>query len=146
MGARRRHRYVAVSADADQPDSETGAWPPGKAAGGRAPPNLSLAVGRGHGSVVVTVDGELAVSGCELLQGVLTDLIAGQGNLTVVVDLGKAVVERDALMVFVDAARQARRHGTKFLLKGAPPETDEAMRSGGFDDMVEVLPRQSSGG
>lgn len=88
---------------------------------------------------MVTVDGELTLSGCELLQGVLTDLIAGQGNLTVAVDLGKAVVEPEALMVFVDAARQARQRGAKFLLKEPPSDTYEALRSSGFDGMVEVL-------
>lgn len=96
--------------------------------------------------MVVTVEGELNLAGCQLLENVLTDLIEGQGNLTVAVDLGKAIVEPDALMVFIDAARQARRLGTKFVLQEAPTDTHEALRSGGFADLVEVLPRRASGG
>jgi anti-anti-sigma factor len=103
-------------------------------------------VGRGLGTVVVTVEGELDLAGCQLLESVLTDLIEGQGNLTVAVDLSKAIVEPEALMVFVDAAHQARRVGTKFVLKEPPTETHEALRSGGFDDLVEVLPRRALGG
>jgi anti-anti-sigma factor len=95
--------------------------------------------------VVVTVDGELIPSECERLQNVLTDLIDGQGNRTVVVDLGKAVVEPEALAVFVDAARQARRRGTRFVLNEPPPDTHEALQSGGFDDLLEVRPRRASG-
>jgi len=105
-------------------------------------PNLSLVVGRGLGTVVVTVKGELDLAGCELLQGVLTDLIEGQGNLTVAVDLGRAMVEPEAVMVFIDAARQAHRRGTKFILKEPPTDTHQALQSGGFDELVEVLPRR----
>jgi anti-anti-sigma regulatory factor len=135
-----------VSPDTGPPDPETGAWPPDNAAPGPPPPNLSLVVGRDLGTVVVTVGGELASSGCELLQGVLTDLIEGQGNLTVAVDVGKATVEPDALVVFIDAARRARRHGARFVVKEPPTDTLEALQSRGFDDLVEVLPRRASSG
>jgi anti-anti-sigma factor len=109
-------------------------------------PNLSLVVGRALGTVVVTLEGELNLAGCEVLENVLTDLIEGQGNLTVAVDLSKAIVEPEALMVFIDTARQARRVGTTFVLKEPPTDTHEALRSGGFDDLVEILPRRALGG
>ena len=104
--------------------------------------NLSVAIGRGQGSVVVTVEGELDLAGCRMLQGVLTDLIEGQGNLTVAVDLGNAIVEPVALVVFIEAARQARRLGTKFILKEPPTETHEALESEGFAEQIEMLPRR----
>lgn len=135
-----------MSPDTGRPDPETGAWPRDNAASGPPPPNLSLVVGRDVGTVVVTVGGELAPSGCELLQGVLTDLIEGQGNLTVAVDVGNAIVEPDALVVFIDAARRARRHGARFVVKEPPTDIREALQSGGFDDLVEVLPRRASSG
>lgn len=50
-----------------------------------------------------------------------------------------------ALMVFIDAARQARRLGTKLVLKEPPTDTHEALLSGGFDDLVEVLLRRALG-
>jgi anti-anti-sigma factor len=119
------------------------AWPPGAAPTDL--PNLALAVGRGHGSVVVTVEGELDVAGSRLLEGVLTDLIEGQGNLTVAVDLGNAIVEPLALVVFIEAARQARRLGTKFILKGPPSETHKALESEGYGEQIEMLPRRAPG-
>lgn len=107
-------------------------------------PNLSVVVGRGLGTVVVTVEGEVTLASCQLLEGVLTDLIEGQGNLTVAVDLGKAIVEPEALMVFIQAARQARRRGTRFILREPPAEAHEALRSGAFEDPMEVVPRRAS--
>jgi anti-anti-sigma factor len=134
-----------VSPDARRPGSNAGGWPPAISDAGPAS-NVSLVVGRGLGTVVVTVEGELDLAGCQLLENVLTDLIEGQGNLTVAVDLSKAIVEPEALMVFIDAARQARRLGSRFVLKEPPTHTHEALQSGGFDDLVEVLPRRASGG
>jgi anti-anti-sigma regulatory factor len=131
---------ACVSADAGRP--EPGPWPPGLGEVPPFTPDLSLVVGRGLGTVVVTVDGDLNLAGSELLEGLLTDLIEGQGNSTVAVDLGRATVEPEAVTVLVDAARQARRRGTKFILKEPPAETHEALQSGEFADLVEVLPRR----
>ena len=125
--------------------SDDGGWPPGIS---DAPitPNLSLVVGRGLGTVVVTVDGELDLPGCELLRGVLSDLIEGQGNLAVAVDLRRAVAEPNALNMFIEAALQARRQGTKFILKEPPTDTHEGLQSAGFADLIDILPRRASGG
>jgi len=109
-------------------------------------PDLSLVVGRGIGTVVVTGGGKLNLAGCELLENVLLDLIEGQGNLTVAVDLGQAIVEPEALMVFITAARTARRRGTRFILQEPPADAHEALLSEGHGDLVEVLPRRMSGG
>jgi len=114
-----------------RPVPDAGAWPPDVAGDDRLTPNLSLVVGRGQGMVEVTVGGELDLAGCELLQGVLTDLIEGQGNLTVAVDLGRAIVEPEALIVFIEAARQALRRGTKFILKEPRTAADEELRHAG---------------
>jgi anti-anti-sigma regulatory factor len=95
--------------------------------------------------VVVTVEGELDLVGCRQLEGVLTDLIQGQGNLTVAVDLGKAVVEPVAVVVFIEAARQARRLGTKFILREPPSETHDALESEGYGEQIEMLPRRAPG-
>lgn len=126
--------------------SHEGVWPlsMGYAVPGSA--NLSLVVGRGLGTVVVTVDGELDVPGCERLRGVLSDLIEGQGNRAVAVDLTKAIVEPNALDVFIEAAHQSRRQGTKFILNEPPTDTQEALHSAGFDNLIDILPRRPSGG
>jgi anti-anti-sigma factor len=126
--------------------SDDGGWPPGIGDAVPGSANLSLVVGRCLGTVVVTVDGELDVPGCERLRGVLSDLIEGQGNRAVAVDLTKAIVEPNALDVFIEAAHQSRRQGTKFILKEPPTDTHEALHSAGFGDLIDVLPRRPSGG
>jgi hypothetical protein len=96
--------------------------------------------------VVVTVHGEIEPLGCELLEGVLmTDLIDGQGNLLVAVDLAQAVVEPEAMAVFTAAAQRARRRGTKFALDEPPTGTRTALRSAGLADFVEVRTGRASG-
>lgn len=108
-------------------------------------PDVSLVVGRALGTVVVTVDGQLDLPGCLLLERLLADLIDGQGNLAVAVDLGRAIVEPGALGVFVESARRAQLHGTKFILNQPPPGTHEALEAAGHADLVEVLPRPAGG-
>lgn len=119
--------------------------PAGLIRGGRDTPAVSLAVGRAPGTVVVTVDGALDLEGSELLARVLTDLIEGQGNLAVAVDLGKAVVDPTAVRVFAEAATRASKRGTRFILEKPPVETHEALQAGGYGDLVEVLPRLEAG-
>jgi anti-anti-sigma regulatory factor len=104
-------------------------------------PDLSLVVGRALGTVVVTVDGRLDLPGCQLLERLLADLIEGQGNLAVAVDLVRAIVEPGALAVLVESARRAQLHGTKFILNQPPAGTHEALKAAGHADLVEVLPR-----
>lgn len=130
---------------ADQPRSVPEAWP--GASGGRGPltPNLSLVVGRALGTVVVTVDGELNLESCQLLESLLSDLIEGQGNLAVAVDLTRATIEPEAVSLFVEAARRAGRHGTKLVLKALPADAHDALRSGGLSDLVEILPGRERG-
>lgn len=93
--------------------------------------------------MVVTVEGDLDRAGYPLLEGVLTDLIEGQGNLTVAVDLGKATVDPVAMVVFIEAARQARRLGTKLILRELPIETHDALEREGYGEQIEVLPRRA---
>ena len=112
---------MSSGAERDLPDDET--WPPAGHDTGPAPNSLSVVVGRDLGTVVVTVDGPLDLLGCQLLESVLADLIEGQGNLTVAVDLGGAMVEPEALIVFITAARRAHRHGGKFILIEGPVTT-----------------------
>jgi anti-anti-sigma factor len=132
-----------VSPERDVSGSSSDEWPRGAAGRGPSAPNLSVVVGRGLGTVVVTVTGDLDLASCQLLGGVLTDLIDGQGNRTVAVDLKKTVVEPDALPVFITAARQARRRGTNFILKEPPAEAHQALQSEGYGDLIEVQPRRT---
>ncbi|MDQ6614497.1 MAG: hypothetical protein M3083_07070 [Actinomycetota bacterium] len=138
-----------MSAAGRRPDTVTGAdtgaeaGPSHLLGAARLPAGrLSVVVGRALGAVVVTVRGQLDLGGCELIESILTDLIEGQGNQTVAVDLGKAVVDPEAHRVFVAAARQAHHHGARFVLKEPPTETHNALQLGGSPDLMEILPRR----
>ena len=118
-----------------------GEGPPGRVRGDRAAPALSVAVGRAVGTVVVTVNGVLNVDSSELLARVLDDLIEGQGNLAVAVDLGKAIVDPEAVTVFAEAAQRASRRGARFILEKPPSEAHAALQARGYIDLVEIRPR-----
>ena len=102
-------------------------------------------VGRALGTVVVTVDGALNLESSELLARVLSDLIEGQGNLAVAVDLGKAIVDPEAVTVFAEAAERASERGATFILERPPIETHEALEDRGYGDLLEVRPRREAG-
>ena len=115
--------------------------PPGLHRGDRATPALSLAVGRALGTVVVTVAGVLNVDSSEFPARVLGDLIEGQGNLAVAVDLGKALVDPGPVAVFAEAAQRASRRGAKFILERPPIEAPAVLHARGYTDLVEIRPR-----
>jgi len=102
-------------------------------------------VGRALGTVVVTVDGALNLESSELLARVLSDLIEGQGNLAVAVDVGKAIVDVEVVTVFAEAAKRASERGAKFILEKPSIETHEALEARGYGDLVEVRPRPEAG-
>lgn len=69
---------------------------------------------RVRGTVVVTVHGEVDLEHWSRIDCLMRDLIDGQGNLDLVVDLWDiSHLERTAAPLIVDAARHARAHGGK---------------------------------
>lgn len=103
-----------------------------------------MAVGRALGTVVVTVHGELDLDGGELLGKLLADLIDGQGNRTVAVDLADATVAAGVLVVFVAAAQRARSLGARFLLTGTSAEVHDALQTFGLGHLIDIE-RQARG-
>ena len=104
---------------------------------GVAPQHFSIVIGRQLGTVVVTVHGDLDMTRAGHLGNILADLIDGQGNLSVVVDLHDATTsDPDSLLVFTDAAERARRRGGTVLLNEPPPTLGEALELRGLDRFV----------
>ena len=78
----------------------------------------SISVRRAQGRVVVSVQGELDGQRTAILEQVLSDLIDGQGNLDVLVDLrDAALADPVALDALRGAAEQARRRNAAFALR-----------------------------
>jgi anti-anti-sigma factor len=79
---------------------------------------LTYAVRRNHGAVVLTLHGALTACGAATVEAVLRDLIHGQGNLTIEVDLRDvSCIDPEAARVFSAAARWARGHGGCLTLR-----------------------------
>jgi len=100
-----------------------------------------VVVTRVLGTVVVAVEGKLGVAECEVLEAVLTDLIDGQGNLAVVIDIGATIVEPEALVVLRTAARRARDRGGKVTVNQPLTDTQRSLQSPEFAEFAETLPR-----
>jgi anti-anti-sigma factor len=85
--------------------------------------DYSFTVARRPGGVIVTVHGDLGLAGSIRIGAVLGDLIDGQGNLAVAVDLRQVTsVDSSALGVFTVAARLASRRGGQFSVVGPPQD------------------------
>lgn len=80
-------------------------------------PAFALSVTRTKGAVVVTACGRLDSAGGAVLDAVLVDLIEGQGNLRVIVDVHDMTVDDPLnLAVLVAAATSADRQGAALIL------------------------------
>jgi len=96
-------------------------------------PAGSLVVGRYMGTVIVTLHGELHRRASVYLAGVLRDLIDGQGNLAVVVDLADVDgIDRSGLDVLASAAASTAGRGGVLRLGGATGEVFDALSLAGM--------------
>jgi anti-anti-sigma regulatory factor len=95
-----------------------------------------IVIGRYQATVVVTVHGELDLPKAAHLSYVLADLIDGQGNLSLIVDLHDATAEAERVVVFVDAAERANRRGAAMRLSEPPALLHQALRQRGLDHLV----------
>ena len=78
----------------------------------------SISVRRAQGRVVVSVHGHVDGPRAAILEQVLSDLIEGQGNLDVLVDLRDAALAHPvALDALRGAAEQARRRNAAFAFR-----------------------------
>lgn len=98
----------------------------------------SIAVARSAGTVVVTVRGELDAETSQHLAGILADLIDGQGNMSVLVDLHAASArDPDCLWMLTEAAERAHRRGATMRLQVAPAGVTFALQLRGLDVFIE---------
>jgi anti-anti-sigma factor len=96
-------------------------------------PHFWLAITRALGTVVVTIHGRLDRTASRQLDGVLTDLIDGQGNLDVVADLWDVkAIEGDSLAVFESAVAGARSRGGRLRLARPPLGVRQLLESMGL--------------
>lgn len=95
-----------------------------------SPVDPPVSVAREQGVVVVTVHGAFDLARASRLGAVLGDLIDGQGNMNVSVDLSRAtVVDPAALGVLAAGDRLARHHGATLTVTGRPPGHSPRLRA-----------------
>jgi len=84
---------------------------------------FSLVFGRSLGRVVIEIGGSLDATTSGQLKHRLADLIEGQGNRQLVIDLRETtLVDSRGLAVMVDARKRIQRNAGSMVLSGASPD------------------------
>ncbi|MGH9164286.1 MAG: STAS domain-containing protein [Acidimicrobiales bacterium] len=90
------------------------------------------------GTVVVSLHGEIDGSGSSYLAVVLDDLIEGQGNRAVVVDLGDLRrLDPSAVEVLAVAAHRIGRRGGRLRLSNASADLAVVLTTAGLAGLVD---------
>lgn len=105
-------------------------------------PAYALAVSRAMGVVVVTAHGRMGASEAGVLRAVLVDLIEGQGNLKVVLDVRDVSgFDRLSLEVLVAAAAAAAQLGGQLTFADPSGASTRALEAVGLGDAI-ILARR----
>jgi anti-anti-sigma factor len=140
MSAAREWALRTAGSEPLQDDFASGSQGPDDRA---APARSGIVIGRYQRTVVVTVHGELDHPRAAQLNYVLADLIDGQGNLSLLVDLHDATTaDAERVSVFAEAAERLRRRGGAMTLSKPPVLLHEALRDGGLGHLVGTFLHQ----
>ena len=102
---------------------------------------LSVRFSRHAEAVVVHLDGELDVGTAAVLRLALADVIDGQGNLHVQLDLGAMVfIDSTGLSVLVGTLRRLRERGGDLKLANVRPQTLKVFDIVGFTRIFDIAP------
>lgn len=102
---------------------------------------FALTFGRAMGRVVVTVEGALDVNTAPEFGHRLLDLIEGQGNRQLVLELqGMTSIDRAGVAVLVDTLKRLQRNAGTLLLSGPPPHVVETLVALGVDRAFAISP------
>ncbi len=101
--------------------------------------SFSVTVGRSDGRVVVRVGGELDAYSSPQLRSTLLDLIDGQGNLALVIDLANLeFIDSTGLSVLMTAVRRSRAHGGDVVLRHPKASTMRLLRITAMDRVFAI--------
>jgi len=104
-------------------------------------PTFSLVFGRAFGAVVVDIHGALDGDTAGQLRDRLVDVIDGQGNRHLVMDLvGTTLVDATGMAVLLDAHKRIQRNAGTLVLSGASPGVLLALEGAGLDKILTLTP------
>ena len=97
-----------------------------------------IVVSRYQGTVVVSIHGDIDGPRAADVDYMLADLIDGQGNRSVIVDLRDATaMDPQWLSLFIDAVARAERRGATLKLKDAPAPLEAALKRQGLENSID---------
>lgn len=100
---------------------------------------IALAISRAMGVVVVTAHGHLGASDADALQAVLADLIEGQGNLKVVLDVHDVSgIDGSSLQALVGAVDAAAQLGGELTFADPNETSIKALVAVGLGDAITL--------
>lgn len=106
-------------------------------------PRPSPVIGRFRGTVVVTLHGDLDLAASVRLAGVFRDLIEGQDNVVVVVDLWDvARIRGPGVDVLASAGRRMEERGGDLRLARATGPAADALAAAGLARFLSARPEQ----
>lgn len=99
----------------------------------------AVSIARAQGTVVLTIEGPVDPSGAERLEHLLGDLIEGQGNQSIALDLRAAgQVDPSVLAMLAAVSDRVLRGGGLFVLRDPSAAVADGLDRAGLCDLVEV--------
>lgn len=106
-----------------------------------AVPDFSLGFSRALGWVVVDIHGALDARTAPHLKDRLVDVIDGQGNRQLVLELrGMTRIDATGFSAFLDAQRRMRKIGGQLVLSGPSSDVVHAFERAGLDLVFTITP------
>jgi len=103
--------------------------------------DFALVFSRALGQVVVHVHGALDANTAPALKDRLVDIMDGQGNRQIVLDLRRTTrVDAAGLLVLVDALQRMDDYGGDLLLSGATSCVEEQLRAADLEGAFGITP------
>ncbi len=108
------------------------------------PLEFSLVFSRALGKVIVHVHGALDSKSAYELKDRLVDMIDGQGNRQLVLDLRRTTrIDSTGFSVLLDALHRQKKRGGEFVLSGPPRDVAQAFVAAGLDKVFVITPQWS---
>ena len=102
---------------------------------------FSLGFSRALGRVIIHIHGALDGESAHELRDRLVDVIDGQGNLRLVVDLrATTFIDATGFAVLVDALKRMQKNGGEFVLSAPASDVAAAFRAAGLDNVFDITP------